>query len=258
MGAMKKQLSSIRAFSLVELSVVVVVLALIAGGIVTGQNLIRAAELRSFMTEAHNYLTAINTFKQQYRYLPGDVPNAEGHWTAATTDNGNADGIVSDAERYLAWQHLSLSGLIEKTFTGLQGAAGVNDFVIHDNVTVGNIPNSRIPLSGFAFYYANIAATTTTYAANMGNILTFGADIAGTNNGPPIGAIFHPTDAYSIDTKMDDGSPGRGKWIANLTGGAVFGDTAACSTSTSGTDYAGSYNRTVADIGCSFFISTGY
>jgi type II secretory pathway pseudopilin PulG len=255
---MKNQHLSIRAFSLVELSIVIVILALIIGGIVAGRSLIRAAELRSVMTDANSYIAAINNFKQRYRYLPGDAPNAEGYWTAAATDNGNADGIVSGAERYLAWQHLNLSGLVEKAFTGAQGADGANDFVISNNVTAGNTPNSRIALTGFAFYYENVASSTTTYAADMGNMLTFGADVAGTNNGAPISAIFHPTDAYTIDTKMDDGMPGTGKWVANLTGGAVFGNAAACSTAVSGTDYVGTYRRTVEDIGCSFFISSGY
>ena len=254
---MNNQRHRTQGFTLVELSVVIVILALIIGGIVAGRGLVRAAELRSVMNDANNYISALNNFKQQYRYLPGDAPNAESYWTAAATDNGNADGIVTAAERYLAWQHLNLSGLVEKAFTGAQGAGGADDFVFVGGTVAGNTPNSKLPLAGFAFYYANIASGTNTYAANMGNLMSFGTS-SGTNAGPPNNPVFNPTDAYTIDTKVDDGMPGTGKWIANLTGGAIFGNAASCSTSASGTDYAGTYRRTIEDIGCSFLISSGY
>ena len=51
-----------KAFSLVELSIVLVILGLLTGGILAGQNLIRAAELRSVITEFKTYQTAVMTF----------------------------------------------------------------------------------------------------------------------------------------------------------------------------------------------------
>jgi hypothetical protein len=141
---------------------------------------------------------------------------------------------------------------VERAYTGLTGGGGANDFVLGTNV-----PNARITLAGFSTYFANLPASTTNYAANMGNMITFGKS-RGTNAGEPINAVFTPADAFTIDTKVDDGRPGTGKWIANLTGGGVFGNAASCSTDASGADYAGTYRTNITDVACSFFIMTGY
>ena len=65
-----------QGFSLVELSIVLVILGLLTGGILTGQSLIRAAELRSVTTEFQKYQTAMMTFRDRYMALPGDMRNA--------------------------------------------------------------------------------------------------------------------------------------------------------------------------------------
>src|SRR5438552_4058186 len=79
-----------QAFSLVELSIVLVILGLLVGGILSGQSLIRAAELRSVTTEFSRYLAAVQSFKDKYFALPGDMANATAFW-------GIAGGTGSDA-----------------------------------------------------------------------------------------------------------------------------------------------------------------
>jgi len=249
---MKKTVPSLcrSAFTLVELSIVLVILALIVGGILAGKGLIRASELRSVMTDANAYLAAVGNFRQQYRFLPGDASNAESYWSAATTDNGNADGVVTGAERYLAWQHLNLAGFTEKSFTGLQGAGGTEDFVLGSNT-----PVSRVPLTGFGFYYNNVtAATTTEFAANMGNAFTYG-QVGAANSGAPRTASLTATDAFSMDTKMDDGRPGTGKWVATSIGGGNFGATTGCASANTA---AATYNVALPTPNCSFYIMSGY
>ena len=129
----------INAFSLVELSIVLVILGLLTGGILAGQNLIRASELRAVITEFQNYNTAVNTFRDKYFALPGDMRNATAFWgdqatgTESCSDgsvpdgtpgtcNGDGNGNITSAAgviEYLRfWQHLSLSGLIEGSYTG--------------------------------------------------------------------------------------------------------------------------------------------
>jgi prepilin-type N-terminal cleavage/methylation domain-containing protein len=248
---MKKSTSPTRtAFSLVELSIVLVILGLLVGGVLIGRNLIRAAELRSVMTDANAYITAAANFRQQYRFLPGDASNAESYWSAASTDNGNADGVVTGAERFLAWQHLNLAGFVEKSFTGLQGAGGAEDFVLGSNA-----PVARIPLTGFGFYYnTTAAATATEFAANMGNAFSYG-QAGAANSGAPRTAILTATDAFSMDTKMDDGRPGTGKWVATSIGGGNFGATTGCASANTA---AATYNVALPTPNCSFYIMSGY
>jgi prepilin-type N-terminal cleavage/methylation domain-containing protein len=237
-----------RAFSLVEISIVIVILALLIGGIITGRSLIRAAELRSVMTDANAYIAAVGNFRTQYRYLPGDAPNAESYWGAATTDNGNNDSLVEGDERFRFWQHLNLAGFVEKSFSGVTGGGGTNDFVMSG--TTPNIPESRIKLAGFGFYYANETGNASIYTINMGNAFTFGR-LGAADSGLPTTGALTPVDAATVDTKMDDGRPGIGKWVA-----ATYPN---CTTSANQTDYAGTYNTTVSDVtSCAFFIMSGY
>ena len=237
-------------FTLIELSMVLIIIGLVIGGVFIGKSLVHAAELRSVITATNGYITAVSNFRSQYRGMPGDILNASSYWGAAT--NGDADGNIAGAERFQFWYQLNMAGFVDKSFTGAQGAGGSEDFVLGSNV-----PSSRLTGSGFSAYYANIAASTTTYAVNMKNMITYGAG-AGTNAGAPINAFLTPTDAYTIDTKVDDGIPGTGQWIANLTGGGVFGSATACSTDASGSVYAGTYNVSSNVIACSFFVMTGY
>lgn len=239
------------AFSLVELSLVIVIIGILVGAVVGGKAIIRAAELRSVMTDANNYVTAANNFRTQYRYLPGDLPTATSYWS--TSANGNGDNIIdgTGGEQFRFWEQLNLAGMVEKTFTGAAGGGGADH-----SIPGTNVPDSRIQQSGFSFFYRNDAGSTTTYVANLGNQLAYGGVVA---NSKPTTAILTPVDAFSMDTKMDDGVPGTGKWIANSTGSAVWGNAAACTTSTSNTDYTGAYRTTISDVAsCSFYIITGY
>jgi prepilin-type N-terminal cleavage/methylation domain-containing protein len=68
------------AFTLVELSIVLVIIGLIIGGVLAGRDLIRAAELRSLVSEVERYNSAVNAFKLKYNCLPGDCATATNFW----------------------------------------------------------------------------------------------------------------------------------------------------------------------------------
>lgn len=221
------------AFSLVELSIVLVILGLLTGGILSGQSLIRAAELRSVGTEYQKYITATQSFRDKYFALPGDMTNATAFWTslggngadgtcqnAATngnaTCNGNGDGVVSLAnssgvnESFRYWQHLSNAGLIEGNYNGKLG------------VTLGlNLPKSKINSANFSVnpgggYYPGDAFG---FAGDWGtNVYNFTNTISGTP--------LKPEEAWNIDTKLDDGLPGGGR----IYGGKGDGTSTICTT----------------------------
>ena len=67
-------------FSLLELSIVLVILGLLAGGVLSGKSLIRAAELRTIGTERDRFRTAMYAFRDKYFMLPGDISNATSFW----------------------------------------------------------------------------------------------------------------------------------------------------------------------------------
>lgn len=219
-----------RAFSLVELSIVLVILGLLTGGVLTGQSLIRASELRSVTTDYQRYIAAVQAFRDKYFAIPGDMSNATSFWgkdntnctthtgTAATpgTCNGNGNGQLATAtavsttgEMFRFWQQLALAGLVEGSYTGQAGAAGTG----YEALIGTNVPRSKISNAGWTAYWyiGPYAGDTFLYALDYGQPLAFGATVVGNAT---INPALKPEEAWNIDTKMDDGKPARGNVIA--------------------------------------------
>ena len=253
-------------FSLVELSIVLVILGLLTGGILAGQNLIRAAELRAVSTQLQNFQSAVNTFRDKYFALPGDMRNATDFWGTATcpgnqstpstdskTCNGDGNGAVQPLsnvsggisnEIFRFWQQLANAGLIEGSYTGVQASASSDQH----SVLGLNVPTGKISNTGWAISYWN---TTTGDSANFanqyGNNFIFGAQNGNLSSGHvPGNAALRPEEAWNIDTKLDDGRPGYGKVIA------IRWDD--CTDATSATDLDSEYLLSDTSIQCAFRI----
>lgn len=213
-----------RGFSLVDLSIVLVILGLITGGILAGQSLIRAAEMRSVSAELLRYQSALYSFRDKYMALPGDVVNAERFWgtmatgtcpnatagTGTQTCNGNGDGMVGtgsgasiSGEKFQFWRQLANAGLVEGTYTGIAGSGGVHHAVIGTNV-----PSGRISTSGYSFDYSGWIAGSAADFPSQGHRFWFGGQVS---DNLTYGQILKPEEAWNIDTKLDDGKPGYGK-----------------------------------------------
>lgn len=207
-------------FSLVELSIVLVILGLLTGGILAGQSLIRAAELRAVSTEYQRYIAAVQSFRGKYLMLPGDMNNATRFWgqvsscpdTASTgtlTCDGNGDGIViNNSEPTWAWQQLAAAGLIEGTYLGRPGA-GTSSDPVHGPL---NNPSSRLrPALWVTGYWSLLSGDGTRFDGAYGHVLQFGI---GTNTSSNSTAVLKPEELWNIDSKMDDGVPNTGNVVA--------------------------------------------
>ena len=112
-----------RGFTLVEICIVLVVIGLLLGGILKGQELINSAKVKNLAQDFRSVPTLIYAYQDKFRALPGDDGRAVSHLcpnAAACTTAGNANGAIdgnwddpigSGSEALLFWQHVRLARL---------------------------------------------------------------------------------------------------------------------------------------------------
>ena len=76
-------------FSLVELSIVLVIIGILVGGIAGLQSYTENARIRNVITEGKVFISAFNQFQTRYKAPPGDFINASGVWASASPGDGN-------------------------------------------------------------------------------------------------------------------------------------------------------------------------
>ncbi|MFN7039392.1 MAG: prepilin-type N-terminal cleavage/methylation domain-containing protein [Alphaproteobacteria bacterium] len=196
-----------QAFTLIELSIVIIIIGIIIGGILAGNELLKQAKIRGLLNDIQNIQTSINAFKLKFDALPGDFRNAGKIWTSTTcTDastnagcNGNSDyvitggGGVDGQEIYRFWQHLSLGGFINGTYTGTSAMTDQYKLSYSSNLYV-NIRNVPAFVGGLSNNYLEIGAWNST--------LGLASD----------GAI-NQIDAYQMDIKTDDSLANSGRFL---------------------------------------------
>lgn len=222
-------------FTLIELSIVLVIIGLIAGGILVGQDLIRAAEVRAQISQIEKYNSAVNTFKAKFGALPGDMAvgtaNQFGFAVGAgcTGQEGGRDGngLIESWASGWGWPYFQAgeTGLFWQDLSS----------PVAGNLIDGQFPNSGATALGCAAPGAWSTTTGTTY---IGDYFPVGKIGHGTfiyvipNNGynwyglakiiqtdsnatPYTSPTIPVIQAYNIDKKIDDGLPATGSVLAN-------------------------------------------
>ncbi len=89
-----KQFYGASGFTLVELAIVLVVIAVMLGGLMVGKDMIHASNLREVANQAYDYIAKIQKFRDKYGALPGDMPNAVQIWGSAA-DGSYTNGCTA-------------------------------------------------------------------------------------------------------------------------------------------------------------------
>src|SRR5215217_7865804 len=115
---MKKQ----KGFTLVEIAIVLVIIGLLLGGILKGQEMIIQAKIKNAITDFSGVSAAYFGYQDRYRATPGDDSQAT-RWTGGTAGDGNRvlSGLYASAtatdETRLWWDHLRRSGFVSGSGT---------------------------------------------------------------------------------------------------------------------------------------------
>ena len=208
-----------QGFTLIELSIVLVIIGLIIGGILGGQELIRQGEMRAVINQINMYNVAFNTFRNKYSALPGDMPDITNYFPTAA--NGNGDGLLYSGagtgaafgEDIKAWQDLSLAKMVPFQFTG-------TDYNTPHTIGV-KVPEG--PIKGTVFRFEGIPnwpSGNPTIYGRSGNNLRFNL-VTPTND---FAAVFTPEEEMQLDKKIDDGIGGSGNFLGIRGYGLNFSD----------------------------------
>jgi prepilin-type N-terminal cleavage/methylation domain-containing protein len=139
------QLTKQKGFTLVEIAIVLVIVGLLIGGVLKGQEMITNAKLKRIESDNAGIAAAMFSYQDRYLQLPGDDDDAEDRFTMFNGDltlNGNSDGSIEGLwigdtaaaapanETGNFWRHLRASGLVP---------GGGNDDTQPTNAYGGNI-----------------------------------------------------------------------------------------------------------------------
>ena len=191
-------------FTLIEIAIVLVIIGLLLGGVLKGQELINSAKVKNIATDFRNIPVLIYGYQDKFKALPGDDAGADVNviGTKATTPaskqgNGVIDGlwdsITKTDESYLFWQHVRLAGLANGQTT-IPAAPAVGDGYKQVNAAGGEI-GIQSNNGTFTTIISNAAATANT--AMTGTYIICSKGILGKF-------------VKQLDTTMDDGNTDTG------------------------------------------------
>jgi prepilin-type N-terminal cleavage/methylation domain-containing protein len=197
-----------QGFTLVEIAIVLVIIGLLLGGILKGQEMITQAKIKNVIADYSGVSAAYHGYQDRYRAIPGDDSGAETRWGASSgTKKGDGNGVLTgkynynggnDKESRYWWDHLRRSGFVSGSgfsqpynaltgFIGVQTGDGADDPTAIKPVLGG--------LSGLMMCSANLPDKI----------------------------------AIAVDTQMDDGSPEKGTVRGMAQGGGPNPDVSSAS-----------------------------
>jgi prepilin-type N-terminal cleavage/methylation domain-containing protein len=229
-------------FTLIEISIVLVIIGLIIGGILVGRDLISAAQVRAQMSQIEKYQMSVNIFRSKFNALPGDMNattatafgfTARGAFAGQGDGNGVIEGVRGDCsgcnlfsadfggETEAFWTDLSTANLVDGGFSQyniLAPPASVSQTQVglympaakigHGNyvyVWSGGWQEVWIGTPGDSINYFSLAAV-------------IGSPVAW-NGIPAANVSLTVQQAYNIDNKIDDGLPQTGRVTAMYNSG---------------------------------------
>ena len=235
-----------QGFTLVELSIVIIIIGFLIAGVTAGQSLIESAKLNSVISEMTQLQRAYNTFRARFDAIPGDMSNAASYWPNCTPYEvgwcrGDGNGVIQKSrywpvwgtslyhEDFLAFRHLYLAGMINNAGLDTLIYSGYSDYS-----NIGNTDNGAFPASSFSgatYYFSGMVfpfwqssgGLNPFYRSGQGitdvpNVLFVMATFPHGRQGP-LGSgwnfsILTATQAIAIDLKADDGNIKTGDWRA--------------------------------------------
>ncbi|MBA4381671.1 MAG: prepilin-type cleavage/methylation domain-containing protein [Sideroxydans sp.] len=218
-------------FTLIEIAIVLVIIGLLLGGVMKGQELINSAKVKNLAGDFKNIPVYIYGYQDKYRALPGDDANAVSHLGAGAAQAASAvagNGVIggywnsttTTDESYIFWEHVRRAGLATGSTT-----PGAADY---------------IPVNAAGGKIGIMSGTTTVASAAMNDGAGTPVAIRGSYVICSQGILGKFV--KQLDLQVDDGNTAGGSMMAAL--GTTYATGAAATTAavaTAAIDDAASY-----------------
>lgn len=190
------------AFSLIELSVVLIIIGLLTTGVLAGSKLIKSTKKQSILKEIEKFKTAVNSFFITYSALPGDFSEAANFWGGTTNGNGNGQIVPAEASKIM--EHLINAELVggDTTSHNYKINKDLGITILYNTCDgtgscVTSILENRYYID---LYNKNTTSSTSSYFVGL------------TSGGGYISRVaITPEESYYIDRKLDDGNAEKGQ-----------------------------------------------
>ena len=204
-----------QGFTLIEIAIVLVIIGLLLGGVLKGQELINTARVRAMNNTVDGITAAWFSFQDRYRSFPGDYLTAQSNVNLpGAPDGGDGNGLVDSInESARVWVHLEAAGYLTGGYDDDTATVAANAYDCASTICPDNGFGS-----GMNLVYGTMVQTG---AANAHELMT--------GRGIPVEVIAE------LDRKVDDGSPDSGAMQLGTAGQGW--DAAAEGLCISGTDY---------------------
>ena len=185
-------------FTLIEIAIVLVIIGLLLGGVLKGQELITTARVHALNNTVDGITAAWFSFMDRYHAFPGDYSNAQSTINLpGAPAGGNGNGLVdTDAERAAVWIHLQAAGYLTGGYTAPAAGILANEY----GCSPTNCPENGFG-SGMVISYGQLQQVTTVAAHEL---------ISG--RGIPVQVLAE------LDRKVDDGVANSGAMQLGING----------------------------------------
>lgn len=238
-----------RGFTLVELTVVLIVIGLVVGAVVVGRDLLHGARLRAQVSQLEQFDGALGAFRAKYAGLPGDL--SAGHAAAlgfvvrsGEPGHGDGNGLLDACEPWapftvipplgcetaIFWADLANAGLVPGMFPAAEddyiNVAGIED-------SFGYFPKAAIA-GDWGVVIVPVRCASTGHSYRLMRVHAFSGGSAS------FGRSLYARDAHWLDSKIDDGRPRTGRMqerSISFSSDGYFCSTAPTVSCVAGNDY---------------------
>ena len=203
-------------FTLVEIAIVLVIIGLLLGGVLKGQELINSAKAKSYAQDFRTIQAGLYGFQDRFKGIPGDLAGADTKITGATLasasgplGNGQIGGAWDSAtggdESCLAWQHMRLAGFLagSTTVNCTTGDAYVQSNADGGRIGISSTPQMTLPTPMTGTYFICSTGVVGKIAKQLDTQLDDGNTVTGSFR---VAEIAAPTTALLTANVLDANS----------------------------------------------------